>query len=208
MRFIDFKEKLKEFVLFSISDIRKHESDFDIRRLNEWAGKGYLKKIRRGFYAFSDIEMTEQTLFLIANAIYEPSYISLEMAFSLYSLIPEGVYGITSVTSRKTCVFATGVGNFIYRHVDPRLLFGYTFYGYGKHRYALAEMEKAVLDYIYLNPHMKNEKDFEGLRFNKDEFRTRFDMKKFQKYLEAFNSRALSKRVRAFMACLNVTLPK
>lgn len=38
MQFIEFKEKLKDFAVFSLNDIRKVEADFDLRRLNEWMG--------------------------------------------------------------------------------------------------------------------------------------------------------------------------
>jgi len=200
MQYIDFKNKLKEFTVFSLNDIRKIEADFDLRRLNEWAGKNYIKYIRRGYYIFSDLEINEQVLFLIANTIYKPSYVSLEMAFSLYNLIPETVYGITSVTSRKTNHFKTDAGSFIYKHIKSELMFGCELREYKNHRYRVAEIEKALLDYLYLNPHIEDTKDFEGLRFNVSEFKMRADMNKLQKYLEAIHSKALSARVNKFIS--------
>ena len=80
MQYVELKEQLKNFKIFNLNDIRKIEEDFDLRRLNEWQKKNYIKKIRQGFYIFSDLEINEQTLFVIANRIHEPSYISLEMA--------------------------------------------------------------------------------------------------------------------------------
>src|SRR3989338_2967519 len=206
MQYIELREKLKGFIVFSLSDIRKIEADFDLRRLNEWAGKGYIKSIKRGYYIFSDLRLSEQVLFLIANTIYQPSYISLEMAFSLYNLIPEAVYGITSVTSQKTNCFKTGVGNFIYKHIKPELLFVYELREYNNHHYLMAKIEKAVLDYLYLNPRVKSEKDFNGLRFNASEFKARADMVEFRKYLEVFNSNALSVRVNKFITYIKYYL--
>jgi len=200
MQFIEFKEKLKDFAVFSLNDIRKLEADFDLRRLNEWAGKKYIKKIRRGYYLFSDLSINEPVLFLIANTIYRPSYISLEMAFSLYNLIPEAVYGITSVTSQKTNIFKTDVGSFAYRHLKPELIFGYELREYNGYSYMVAEIEKAVLDYLYLNSHLKDINDFKGLRFNAFEFKKKADINKFNKYLKAFNNRALSVRANQFLA--------
>lgn len=202
MQFIDFKEKLKGFMVFNLNDIRKIEANFDLRRLNEWLGKGYLKNIRRGYYIFSDLKINEPALFLIANAIYAPSYISLEMAFSLYNLIPEGVYSVTSITSQKTNNFKTPVGNFVYRRVKPELMFGYELKEYSDHRYLVAEIEKAVLDYLYLNSRVKDEQDFKGLRFNAAEFKVKADMVKFKKYLTAFKSKALLKRANKFLKYL------
>ena len=76
----------KNFKIFNLNDIRKIEENFDLRRLNEWQKKNYIKKIRQGFYIFSDLEINEQALFIIANRIHEPSYISLEMALSFTGL--------------------------------------------------------------------------------------------------------------------------
>ena len=121
------------------------------------------------------------------------------MAFSLYDLIPEAVYGITSVTSQKTNNFKTEVGNFTYKHIKPELMFGYELREYYNHHYSVAEIEKTVLDYFYLNSHLKDEKDFKELRFNIDEFKSKVDMNKFKKYLETFNNKALSTRVNKFI---------
>jgi predicted transcriptional regulator of viral defense system len=202
MQFFDLKAQLKGFLVFSIKDIEKINPNFHKQRLSEWQKKGYIKKIHQGFYIFSDLPINEQVLFLIANNIYSPSYISLEMAFSLYNLIPEGVYEITSVTSQKTGRFKTETGNFTYKHIKPELMFGYELKEYNGHRYLVAEIEKALLDYLYLNPKIKTEPDFQGLRFNVTEFKIKADMDKLKKYLEAFNSQALVYRVNKFITYL------
>ena len=199
MQYIELKEQLKNFKIFNLNDIRKIEEDFDLRRLNEWQKKNYIKKIRQGFYIFSDLEIDEQALFIIANRIHEPSYISLEMALSFYGLIPEAVYGITSVTSQKTRTIKTPIGGFTYRHLKPELLFGYELRECDGHHYRMAETEKAVLDYLYFNSKIKDEESFMGARFNTDEFKKRVNMEKFNKYLAAFNNKALAKRVKKFL---------
>ena len=61
------------------------------------------------------------------------------------------------------------------------------------------ELEKAFLDYLYVHPYLKTENDFEGMRINVDEFRSQINLEKFQKYLDAFNNKQLSKRVRIFL---------
>lgn len=199
MNFIEFKKKLGNFVVFSLKDIRKIEANFDLRRLNEWQKKGYLKMIRRGHYIFSDLEVNESVLFLIANKIYSPSYISLEMAFSYYNLIPEAVYGVTSVTSNKTNNFKTDFGEFIYRHIKSELMFGYKLVEYKNNNFRIAEIEKAVLDYFYLNSHLKTENDFVEMRFNSEEFKILANIDKLNKYLKAFNNKSLEKRIKRFL---------
>lgn len=202
MQFIKFKQKLKDFIVFNLEDIRKLDDNFDLRRLNEWQQKHYIKMVRNGYYVFSDLEVNEPVLFIIANKIYDPSYVSLEMALGHYNLIPEGVYGITSVTSEKTNRFKTGLGKFIYRHIKPELLFGYKLIEYQNHRYKIAEIEKAVLDHFYLNANLKNKSDFEGLRFNAEEFTRLSDMNKLKKYLKEYGNKSLENRVENFIKFL------
>lgn len=200
MQYLDLKTQLKDFLVFSIKDIEKVDLSFHKQRLSEWQKKSYVKKIRQGFYIFADLEINEKTLFTIANRIYEPSYISLEMALSIYGLIPEAVYGVTSVTSQNTKSIKTPVGDFIYRHVQPSLMFGYELREYDGHRYQIAEMEKAVLDYLYLNSKISDDESFEGMRFNISEIKEKINIEKFNKYLEAFGNKSLARRAKKFLS--------
>ena len=203
MRFMDFKQNIKDLKVFNLRDIRKIEAGFDIRRLNEWCRKGYIRRIRRGYYLFTDAEVSENTLCVIGNAMRKPSYISLEAALSVYGLIPETVYGITSVTSAKTARYDTGLGRFSYRHIKPELMFGYEVRTVGDDRYDIADMEKTVLDYLYFHPDMLEDADFSGWRFNGHEFKSRADMAKFKRYEAAFHNKELSKRVSAFISYID-----
>ncbi|RQW01933.1 hypothetical protein EH222_14260, partial [candidate division KSB1 bacterium] len=76
MKFLDLKEALKGYTLFSVQEIKKMDPTFHRRRLSEWQEKGYIKKIIRSYYVFSDVELDEPVLFEIANRIHQPSYIS------------------------------------------------------------------------------------------------------------------------------------
>jgi len=203
MQFFELKTQLSNFFIFSTKDIEKIDPVFHSQRLSEWQGKKYIKKIKRGYYLFSDLEINEQVLFLIANKIYSPSYISLEMAFSYYNLIPEAVYGITSVTSNKTNNFKTDFGEFIYRRIKPELMFGYKLIKYENHNFRIAEIEKAVLDYFYLNSHLKTENDFAEMRFNGEKFKMLADRNKLNRYLDAFDNKSLEKRVKRFLNYIN-----
>jgi len=189
MQYIEFRQQLKEFVVFSLVDIRKVEPNFHLPRLSEWQDKGYIKKLRRGFYMFADLSLNEETLFLIANRLYSPSYVSLETALSFYGLIPEGVYSLTSVATKKTASFKTPITEFSYRKIKPALLFGYRIAMQRGQGYKIAELEKAVLDYVYLNPVIIQEADFHEWRFNRQEFLTKVDVAKLRAYAKAFKSK-------------------
>ena len=199
MRYIDLKTQLEKFIVFSTRDVKKLEKDFHNQRLSEWQNKGYVRKVTKDYYIFSDLELNESVLFLIANKIYSPSYVSMEMALSYYNLIPESVYGITSIASQKTKVFKIFLGEFTYRHIKPELMFGYKLVEYKNQNYKIAELEKTLLDYLYLNPHLNNEKDFFELRFNKNVFTSNVDENILANYLEVFNNKSLDRRLRKLL---------
>ena len=203
MQYLELRENLKKFIVFSINDIFKVDPNFHKQRLSEWQKKGYIKKIVKGYYIFSDLEINEQALFIIANKIFDPSYISLEMALSYHGLIPESVYGITSITSKKTYTFTSELAEFSYNKIKPELMFGYELIHYQDQNFKIAEVEKAILDFFYINPKIKSEGDFYELRINKEIFREKVDMIKFKNYLEKFNNKSLAKRVNKFIKHLN-----
>lgn len=195
MKYLELREALKSFTLFSIREIRKVDENFHRRRLNDWQEKGYIKKIIRGYYIFSDLELNENTLFEIANKILTPSYVSLEMALSYYQLIPESVHVVTSVSSRKTYKYETPVGLFTFRQIKPVLFFGYALKDYGDKHFKIATIEKAILDYFYLNPHIS---EFDSLRINVDSFWDQINEEKIFIYLDKFSQKRLSRTINRF----------
>jgi len=199
MNFIKLRDSLKEFTVFSLHDILQVDQSFHRRRLNEWQSKGYIRKVIKGFYIFSDLILNENILFEIANRIYKPSYISLESALSYYHLIPESVYGVTSVSTRRTYKFNTSVAEFIYRTVRPDFYFGYIVQAYNHKAFKIARPEKAILDYFYLNPHLKNENDFESLRINSEQFFEIVDKKILHNYLTDSLQKSLKERIGRFI---------
>lgn len=199
LNFIHFKNSLRDFSVFSIADIRAAHGGFDRRRLSEWQKKGYIKKIVKGYYLFSDIEMNEGLLLAIANKIYKPSYISFETAMSHYRLIPESIYMITSASTKRTSLFETPLVRFSYRTIKPALFFGYSLLPGG---IKMAFMEKALLDYFYINPALRTEDDFASLRINREEMLNRFNKKQLTDYMRRFSQKRLSKRMGHFLEWL------
>lgn len=202
MRYLELRDSLKDFTVFSLSDIRAVDGSFHRRRLNEWQEKGYIRKIIKGYYVFSDRELNESRLFEIANRIYSPSYISLQMALSYYHLIPESAYGITSVTARKTYRFRTEVAEFAYRTVKPALFFGFELVRYDNKVFKIAAIEKAILDYLYLMPHLKTDEDFRSLRLDRDMFFEQVSEERMNESLALIASKALTGRAHALWRLL------
>ncbi len=199
MHYLELKESLKDFTIFSLRDIMRVNNSFFRARLNEWQAKGYIKKVIKGYYLFSDLELNESALFEIANRIYSPSYISFEMALSYYHLIPESVYGVTSASTRRTYNFKTPIGEFSYRTIKPDLFFGYILENYDGKHFKIASVEKAVLDYFYINTDIKKESDFASLRINAELFLNRIDEERIHKFLNKFSQKTLTKRINSFL---------
>lgn len=199
MNFVSFKNSLRDFPVFSMADIRAVHPNFDRRRLSEWQKKGYIQKIIKGYYVFSEINIDEGMLSVIANKIYKPSYISFETAMSHYQLIPESVYMITSASTKRTYLFETSLARFSYRTIKPALFFGYSILPGG---IKMAFMEKAILDYFYLNPSIRTEDDFSVLRINREEMLNRFEKERLTDYVRRFNQKRLSNTVKHFLSWL------
>ena len=199
MQYLDLKKYFNDFTVFSLMDIKRVDAGFHRRRLNEWQDKKYIKKIIRGYYIFSDLTIDETVLFETSNRIYRPSYISLETALSYYHLIPESVYGISAISTRRTYTFKTPIAEFSYRTIKPNLFFGYDLVTHNNKHFKIASMEKAVLDYFYLNPKIKRESDFAGLRINRDIFLAQTRETILYDFLDKFAKKTLTKRMNSFL---------
>ena len=194
MNYLLFKKALEQFTVFSVQDIRKQFNDFDNRRLVEWQEKGYIIKLRRGYYSFQEVEKGEAFRYYSANKLYSPSYISMESALSYYNLIPEGVFATVSLTTRNTTSFSTPVGSFNYRNVKTQLFFGYRLLSIQGHTIKMAEPEKTILDYLYLNK-IDTPDLLEGIRLNESQLHDLFDFDKLHQYAGVFHSRILQRRI-------------
>ena len=192
MKYNDLAASVKT-PIFSRHDLLLQGQKVYDYQFNLWAKKGYLLRLNNGFYAFArDAEklMGEE----IAFRLYQPSYLSMESALSRYGFIPEMVYARVSVTAKINRTFDNFFGHFIYRHIKSDLFWGYrdvkTDYGH----YLIAEPEKALLDYLYLNlPKIRSEDDFDSIRLNHDQLRERLDSDKFRKYFSGFGVKKMEK---------------
>ena len=195
MNYQSFANALKPFPCFSIREIGKYFPGFDRRRLVEWQAKGYLEKLRNGHYCFREQPDNEYFRRFIANQLYRPSYISLESALAWYGVIPEAVFQTLSVTTRKSQRFETTRGVFVYRSLKREFFFGYRFATWQQFKIAIAEPEKALIDYLYLHPDIRNSDDLATLRWNVFTLQTQINPQILLRYENQIASPALSKRL-------------
>lgn len=117
---------------------------------------GEIIRIRNGLYIRSNLfgGLTEPVE--IANAIYGPSYISLEYALSYYGMIPERVETITSVTPKRSKLFTTPVASFSYTHIQTNAYgVGVEIQKRGPSGILMATREKAVCDKLAQAAHVR-----------------------------------------------------
>ena len=198
MNYITFSRELKNFPAFSLKDTEKLSSKVYYHRLSDWQKKGYIKRIANGVFVFADEPMDEMHLFYLANIIYSHSYISLESALSFYGFIPEAVYNITSVSSKKTSSFQYDDILFSYRTINKKYNFGYKLLPFKNVSIKIAEPEKAIIDLFYLNTELKNFDNIEEMRFNLFEIKEKINWSKLNKYLGFYENKSLTKRVNLF----------
>ncbi len=204
MIFREFETRIRALPAFNLNDVRKLDPGFHRQQLYYWHNQGYIKPLAGGYYLLADQAIDEMVLFMLANKIYEPSYISLESALAYYEIIPETVLGVTSVSSRKTKQSDTGWGVFRYRSVKPQYMIGYQVIDNspGK-KFKIACLEKALLDYLYLHSDIQSIADFEELRWNRTQLHGLLDHSIFTRYISIFDKRALENRVNQFLEYLN-----
>jgi hypothetical protein len=212
MTFREFHKKMVSFVVFSIEDISGVLGGIDRRRLFEWSKKGYIIPVKRGHYLFAEFKNSHNLGLLIANKIYEPSYMSLEYVLSLEGLIPEAVFTYTNVTSKKTQTFNTTFGHFLYRHVKPALFAGYGlkkehFFVHGERidrLLKIAYLENAFFDFIYFKHGIMNNEMIAGYRFDRDVLES-MDNKKLSFYIRLANDKGCHTNIQKIFSHYDIT---
>jgi len=114
--------------------------------LEKQAKAGFLIRLKKGFYVIKTDPPSEEE---IANALYRPSYISFEYALSYWGVLPEMPYIVTSATTKPTRFFTTRIGSFSYRTIKGQAYTGYSLVKSGDRSFLMADLEKALVDYLY-----------------------------------------------------------
>jgi len=151
---------------------------------------GLFFKLRNNFYMIKD---SNPNYFFIANKLYRPSYISLETALSHYKIIPEVVYGITSITAKASREFKTPVGVFGYQSIKKGAFTGYGLQSWEGEGVLLADAEKALADYLYFV-------DLKKVLLNDRLELKRINKKKLIQYVNLFKRPGMAKLIEQIYA--------
>lgn len=160
---------LTDTELAAILNINDHQKYGQIKRAVK---KRALIHVKRGLYCLGNhLTIKKPHPFMLAQVIYWPSYLSLESALSYYGLIPESVYTVTSVTTKRAKEFKTCFGSFSYQKLPNKNFFvevklikekNYSFF--------IASPWKAITDYVFCN-----KKDWKGLAPLSEDLRIELD---------------------------------
>ncbi len=185
---------------FNIHQVYAWMPGFDRNNFVRWTRKGYIIRLRQGYYTFPEYKGKPDFAMYFANRIYRPSYISLHSALSFYGIIPEAVVQITSVTTLKTASFTNEFGEYSYKSISADLMFGYNLKPLADGRtLQIAKPEKALLDLLYIYPFYASEKDFEELRLDEDFLLDELDRNLLNEYLLKYENKALENRVKLLL---------
>lgn len=151
MKFVELRQKIAEFKLplFTALDTQRLlgvSTTAAHQLLERYTKEGYLIRFKKGLYGIADHLPGEM---IIANALYKPSYVSLEYALAYHQLIPEAIYSTTSITTRPNRDFLIGGKHFKYQRVKQPFYTGYTPQKIDDTIVLLASPEKAVVDFLY-----------------------------------------------------------
>lgn len=165
-------QPIPHFLLVNLLGDYKSPND----KIHELTKSGYLESIKKGLYILGEkLSSSTPEPFLIANQIYGPSYVSMESAMSFYGMIPEQVFGVSSMTTKPSKIFKNVIGTFTFLNLSE------AYYSLGlrsvelapSQRVLIASKEKALLDKIITSKgiqlrSVKNFKDYllENLRID------------------------------------------
>jgi len=168
--------------------------------------EGSLVRIRRGLYTFGELLRKHRvSREYLANLIYGPSYVSLDYALSFYSMIPEKVFTVTSVSVGRSREFSTPFGHYSYRMLrSDRYSTGISMESSDSISFLIASPEKALIDKVWSDRRATRSTSRRWLEYLEDDLR--LDMDKLSDFspgmLRGITDAYSSEKISSFTAFL------
>jgi len=145
-----------------------------------------IQKLIKGKYLFLFQPVND---YVLANFLYQPSYVSLESALSFRGIITGFPYRITSISIKPTKSIEIGKKEFVYSQIERGLFWGYE----KQDDFLLADKEKALLDYIYFGI-----KGLRNLSFDEMDF-SEINKDKLASYVKKINNKQVTKVIKSIL---------
>jgi predicted transcriptional regulator of viral defense system len=117
--------------------------------LSRLADRGLLSRVAKGIYVNRLVRDSAPENFI--KLLRPNSYVSLESALGHWGLSTQSSVALTCVTTGKPREYRTPEFTIVFRTISKRLYWGFTEKQTRYSKYAIAEPEKALLDWIYLS---------------------------------------------------------
>lgn len=173
-------------------------------RINLLSRVGWLRRLKRGSYLIIDSltsrSQIDVSLVSIANVLVKNSYVSCAHALNYYQLFDQYSATIVSVTTKESKKYLFDGYIFKYSKVKNGMYFGFTEKIIDGKKVRLAEAEKALIDYLYLD------KSFAGASLVFEKLREHYrelDIKKLQKYAVR-SGLTITRKIGFMMDCLKI----
>src|SRR5437773_6109539 len=118
------------------------------KALSRLADRGLVSRVAKGVYVNRLVRDSAAEDFI--RVLRPPSYVSLESALSHWGLSTQSPVALTCVTTGKPKEYRTQEFSITFRTISKRLFWGFVEKQTRYSKYAIAEPEKALLDWIYL----------------------------------------------------------
>lgn len=178
--------------------MRKKYGTYDPNVFRRWVEQGKVEKLRNGVYRCSDSVLeSDWDRYVMANVLQYPSYVSLHSALYFYNLIPEYVFSVSSVSTKKTQLYTFRGAPYTFQQLKPSLYFGYRVFSWKGNQFRIALLEKAILDLAYLEPLFIDPGWLEEMRFDEEVLREEVDWALLTSFAREMDAPSIFKKVNA-----------
>lgn len=135
--------------------------------LNRHNNQGLVHQLKQGVYCLTEhYRRVDPHPFVVANRLYDPSYISGLTILNHDELVTDIVQVTESMTNRRANQYETSVGSFDYYHLpNERFQFGTELIRLQGQTIRRAQPEKALLDFAYTRSGQWTMDRVESMRF-------------------------------------------
>ena len=169
-------------------------------KIKRMVDNGEIVRLKKGLYILSsEYRQSPVNQMIIANLLDGPGYVSSDSALSYYGMIPETVKIVTSVSLKRSKLYKTPIGDFLYfRRVANDFSIGIRQIDSEQGSFLIANPEKALYDKA-LNDARFDGADIETYLF--DDLRLEWTSKPNKKVLAALEecARGKMKKLVSFM---------
>jgi predicted transcriptional regulator of viral defense system len=132
--------------IFTINDLQKilqiTTSTYSYVFAKRLVDEGVLERVTKGYYLLVSSKPSD---FELANALYRPSYISLDSALTYYGILVQSPQQVTSVSTKLTRNIESKGKMFSYSFLSPQYFTDYQ----RVNDFLIATPEKALVDTMY-----------------------------------------------------------